>query len=171
MKPTSRIKTAAVVAMVPIFAGLNRLWGSDVGSARTLVITAAVAMSLTANYGLHDSMLAWLCTLWAVSRSLRFKIFGGSLTPETPVEMVGAMLRFLVPAVVTVAYRDWTATAIMVIYAAAATWVSHCYAETIEDMKANGIPEGGANVRIELGHGLLYGIALLGMQVVQLTTA
>lgn len=170
MKTSPRTKLLSFAALVPLFAALNRIWGGEpvLGmSGRKIVILTLLPLSAAAWWLLEDKVLAVLMITWAIGRSIAYKATGGSLTPTTTRELVGSALRFSIPmwgAGIATLQWGWAAGAYfyaLMLYVPAATALSYYYGQVVERLKELNLPETGENTKIELGHGALYGLALL----------
>lgn len=152
-----------VLVLLAILYGIaDRLWGSDVKHARRYV---CLGLPLLA-YLLDGGMVGLATAVGFIAvRSLGFKMFGGSSTPETSRETIGLFARYavMVPVglgiAVTAGNDPLRAVIAYGVWAAVATAMGVHYGKENREAKENGQPiDPQINVAIEALRGAAFGL-------------
>lgn len=156
--------TVLWLLLVPLFAFSDRTVGSDgahpktTGNLPILVLALALAFSKV-----HAA--AVLSGTWLLYRNLPWS-WGGTTTPRTCLQMLGALARHSMPAAAAFGcfllgwLSIWVAGAFL-LYALAATCLGVYYGLYTDAQRQFKLPEDPrVNARIELTRGGLFGLAL-----------
>ena len=152
--------------LIPSFAIINRIWGSDIKDGRTISI---VLTALALAFFCGSPFL--VCALFALGflgvRSLGFDVFGGSLDPTSPQQIGGSFLRFFLAAIFFVLAAFFMgkeprqALVVAAIMAGLQTVASAWYGWQAKIAKDAGTKlPWDYNIAVEMIHGALYGAGM-----------
>jgi len=163
-------KMAVVAALVGagllVFAAADRTIGG--GGRRSLAFAAVFALAL-AFWFLGEPLFTVVALAWALWRSLPWSI-GGTTTPRTFGQKVGALLRNLIPAAAALCWGLWAGDAVALagslaffVWAVLATDLSVEYGEQIDRYAGTGSEVPWLNEHVEVRRGQLFGATFLGL--------
>lgn len=113
---------------------------------------------------------ASLTIAWIIYRTLPWA-FGGTLTPRTPIQIVGSFLRHSMPAMAAFGlcifgFTNFLTVVAMMVYALYATLLSKYYANSVDkivdenkDNSEKHLEQAKLNEKIEIFRGILFSIA------------
>jgi hypothetical protein len=147
--------------MIPLFALADRGIG---GLLRRSYVVGAVIVA-AAGWWFANPMVTMACLMFLIWRTPGWDEFGGSTTPRSARQVVGAVLRNALPAAGMYAATTWfTGDPMDVLpfagFCVVATGLQVWYAKKIDRLIAEGKSEDGQyNEIVELTRGAAYGVA------------
>lgn len=152
----------AILALIPLYAAADRLWGADKPAFKGKKALIAIALA-----GVGFLLAGWLYAvvglIWVAYRSLPFK--GGAAAPTNSKERTAAILRHLavvpIPVFATLGTgRPLLMASLLSLYAVAATAMAFWYGGKLIEARRAGRPIGEENIALEIARGAAFGAAL-----------
>lgn len=146
---------------IPLFTAADRGIG---GLFRRSYVYGALLLIAAALTYFKEYPAAIITVVWGLYRSLPWKI-GGSTTPRTAEQIIGAFLRHLSPSLaVFICWQQFGVDPKMFLpfgfYAVIATGLAYAYGRDVDAMARAGIAElGQVNEKVELVRGFVFGVA------------
>lgn len=153
-----------MIFLIPFFAFVDRLLGSDVNRAKSIGNTSVFILSLWMAF--VNPIISFFMATWLIYRNIPWSI-GGTTTPRSNKQIIGSLLRhgvFIVPTTVDI-LMGWLplySITFPILYSIIVTLGLIQYSKHIDDRIKKGLPENPKfNASIEILRGALFGLMLV----------